>query len=117
MEINTAEMDIKDVDCNCNDCTFMARDLVLRERAMEFHKKLQFGDYERRKNSLVQEARALKPFNQKAVNKALKYPFQFDKSECTIHYGYCDKFKKNVTFIPEVCQIETQHCFKRRTKN
>ncbi len=31
-----------------------------------------------------------------------------------IHYGYCDKFKKPVSFIPNVCQVETQECFVHR---
>ncbi len=29
-------------------------------------------------------------------------------------YGLCSKFHKNVSFIPETCQIETQQCFKHR---
>lgn len=29
-------------------------------------------------------------------------------------YGYCDKFDKEVSFIPVTCQIHTQECFKHR---
>jgi len=39
--------------------------------------------------------------------------FQFDKSSL-LSYGKCSKFKKDVSFIPNVCQIETQDCFLHR---
>jgi len=29
-------------------------------------------------------------------------------------YGECKKLHKDVSFIPEVCQIETQKCFQHR---
>lgn len=31
-----------------------------------------------------------------------------------ISYGYCRKFNKEVTFIPGICQIDTQQCFEHR---
>jgi hypothetical protein len=31
-----------------------------------------------------------------------------------IHYGYCNKFGKDVSFLPNTCQIDTQECFKHR---
>lgn len=31
-----------------------------------------------------------------------------------INYGNCTKFNKPVSFIPNVCQLETQQCFKHR---
>lgn len=31
-----------------------------------------------------------------------------------INYGHCTKFDKPVSFIPAVCQIDTQHCFEHR---
>lgn len=31
-----------------------------------------------------------------------------------ICYGQCLKFDKEVTFIPAVCQIDTQQCFEHR---
>ena len=40
--------------------------------------------------------------------------FQFNKKEAAINYGKCDKFNKSITFIPNVCQLETQECFKHR---
>lgn len=34
-----------------------------------------------------------------------------------INYGNCTKFNKPVSFIPAVCQIETQVCFEHRKGN
>jgi hypothetical protein len=31
-----------------------------------------------------------------------------------LSFGNCTKFSKSVSFIPNVCQLETQHCFEHR---
>lgn len=31
-----------------------------------------------------------------------------------INYGHCQKLFKQVSFIPNICQIETQLCFQHR---
>jgi len=31
-----------------------------------------------------------------------------------INYGKCTKFNKDVSFIPNVCQLENQECFEHR---
>jgi len=31
-----------------------------------------------------------------------------------IHYGRCGKFNKDVSCIPNTCQLDTQHCFQHR---
>jgi len=31
-----------------------------------------------------------------------------------INYGNCTKLSKEVSFIPNVCQLETQQCFEHR---
>lgn len=33
-----------------------------------------------------------------------------------INYGHCNKFNKPVSFIPNICQIETQKCFEHRNR-
>lgn len=60
---------LQKIDCNCNDCKFMVRDL------------------------------------NKPPRKGMQNP---------INYGNCSKFNKPVTFIPAICQPDTQHCFKHR---
>lgn len=34
-----------------------------------------------------------------------------------MNYGVCNKFNKQVSFIPNTCQIETQLCFVHRKEN
>jgi hypothetical protein len=31
-----------------------------------------------------------------------------------LQFGFCNKFNKEVSFIPNTCQLETQQCFKHR---
>jgi hypothetical protein len=31
-----------------------------------------------------------------------------------LNFGNCTKFNKSVTFIPNICQLETQQCFEHR---
>jgi hypothetical protein len=50
----------------------------------------------------------------KLINDSEKLKFQPNMKSASINYGYCTKFEKDVTFIPNHCQIETQHCFKHR---
>lgn len=37
-----------------------------------------------------------------------------EKASARVNYGQCAKFNKSVSFIPGVCQIETQNCFEHR---
>lgn len=90
--------ELQKIDCNCNDCTFMVRDMVKFKKWENFHRDLQLKDFNRRK-----ELELIRPNAQ----------FQFDKS-CLSSYGKCDKLDKEVWFIPNQCQIETQDCFKHR---
>jgi len=74
-------IELQKIDCNCNDCWFMIRDI----KKMESFNHLHIGQ---------------------------------EKASHRVNYGNCDKFKKEVSFIPNICQIETQKCFEhRRTFN
>lgn len=64
--------ELQKIDCNCNDCKFMQRDMS-------------------RPPAKGQSAK--------------------------ISYGTCSKFDKPVSFIPAVCQIDTQDCFIHRKDN
>ena len=78
MDKNTREYwrGLRELDCNCNDCKFMHRDLCkLRE-----HKKTYEG------TGLM------------------------DK----LQFGVCIKFNKDVSFIPNTCQLDTQECYEYR---
>lgn len=68
---------LQKIDCNCNDCKSMVRDLK------KFH---EFNElYKGRENA-----------------------------GCRINYGRCEKLNKDVSFIPNVCQLDTQECFEHR---
>ena len=72
-------IELQKIDCNCNDCIHMIRDLETRKKwdNTDLHKD--------RKNASHR-----------------------------ISYGFCSTFKKEVTFIPNTCQLDTQKCFKHR---
>jgi hypothetical protein len=56
-------------------------------------------------------------FMQRNIKKYKSFDYLYGHSKKASHrvnYGYCDKFKKKVSFIPNICQIETQKCFKNR---
>lgn len=61
--------ELQKIDCNCNDCGYMKRDLS------------------------------------KPPKKGIASP---------INYGRCKRFQREVSFIPGVCQLETQICFVHR---
>lgn len=70
-------IELQKIDCNCNDCKFMIRDL----------EKFKSLDY---------------------LHKGQ------EKASHRIHYGACDKLNKEVSFIPNTCQLDTQDCFRHR---
>ena len=74
-------IELQKIDCNCNDCKFLIRDL---ERYNSF-------------NHLYT--------NQQGHVEHPSYRPQ---------YGKCTKFNKEVSFIPNTCQVETQECFEHR---
>lgn len=68
---------LQQVDCNCNDCKFMVRDID-----------------------------KMKSFNHLHIGQ--------EKASHRCNYGQCTRFNKEVSFLPNTCQIETQLCFKHR---
>jgi hypothetical protein len=94
---------LQQIDCNCNECKHMTRDMDKYNYWKEKDRQHQLAEFERNK------AKAIKSGNPKAN----KMQFQHDTSGL-ISYGKCIKFNKGVSFIPNVCQIETQQCFEHR---
>ncbi len=120
---------LQKIDCNCNDCIHMVRDFDKFEQSKKDHdrwQRLTFGNLKAKylRDAEDYEKRAYKPVNRdrkeeligKANNllsmvKNMKYQFLNDSK---INFGDCDKLNKPVSFIPNVCQLETQECFKHR---
>lgn len=74
-------IELQNIDCNCNDCKHMSRDL----------QKYKLFD-----NSFTNERG------------------QVTSPSFRINYGDCKKLNKPVSFIPNICQLETQLCFEHR---
>lgn len=91
-------LELQKIDCNCNDCKFMIRDLEKYKRSKDFQQKMQLDYF-----NLIKEK-----------TEDDKMTFQFDSSKAAIHYGNCSKLHKPVSFIPNICQLETQECFEHR---
>lgn len=112
-------LELQKIDCNCNDCKFMTRDLLKRKESLELHHKWQLDYFELMKQKRIEKAIDWKGKGEvkkhdTIMKEVLKMKFQFDKSVVSINYGNCSKFEKPVSFIPSVCQLETQKCFQHR---
>lgn len=107
-----AIIELQKIDCNCNNCIFMYRDMARYKYWENYHKGNSLRDFERRKAKAIEDAEAVKDEKTRVgmVRVANKMSFQFDKKGLLI-YGLCSKFNKKVSFIPNVCQLETQECF------
>lgn len=68
---------LQKIDCNCNDCKHMIRDIEKRKSFDYLHEG--------------------------QIN-----------ASCRINYGRCENLNKDVSFIPNICQLETQDCFIHR---
>lgn len=109
------------IDCNCNDCKFMMRDLERFKESLDVHYSWQLNYFNTIRNNLYKKAKNWKRrgFPEKCEivrREADKMKFQFDKKEAIINYGKCTKFDKVVSFIPNTCQLDTQECFEHRRK-
>lgn len=111
--------ELQKIDCNCNDCVFMNRDQERFKQSQELHYKWQLSHFNITKDNLLLKAKEWDKRNEPDKAEYLRkevsrMKFQFDKKEAFINYGYCTKLNKNVSFIPNVCQLDTQECFKHR---
>jgi hypothetical protein len=97
----------------------MKRNVERFKLSQKKHLEWQKSYFESKKNKIISNAKIYKENNNiemynKLIKESEKLKFQFDKSSCSINYGYCEKFSKDVSFIPNTCQPDTRHCFKHR---
>lgn len=112
-------IELQKLDCNCNDCIFMQRDMTLYKKWETFHRDVQQDEFDRKKarmskqiDKYYREQEFTKGF---ALEKEwLSMKFMFDKSYVSFNYGACTKLNKPVSFIPNTIQLDTQDCFKHR---
>ncbi len=121
-------IELQQIDCNCNDCKFMKRNIKEYDLWSGRTKSLQYFTFLRNRRKALLSASELiygskrKPTpNKDAVKQgfimmkdAMKMAFQFDRSQVTLAYGNCQKFSKSISFIPNALQLETQQCFEHR---
>lgn len=91
------------------------RDLAKFDQWAAWHRNLEQQEFERAKAKAIADALAVEDEKNREgmLRIAHKMKFQFDKSKL-LNYGRCLKFKKQVSFIPNICQVETQECFEHR---
>lgn len=103
------------IDCNCNDCAYMKRDIERFNYWEQREKIRQENDFANKKAEALKIAESCEDIQGKKtlMHAYNKMRFMFDK-QYLLNYGDCLKFNKPVSFIPNICQIETQNCFKHR---
>lgn len=111
--------ELQKIDCNCNDCAFMVRDFDTYNHYLELHQTWQFTSFELKKKKLIEKSEQWAEKGNYEIatelfTEAEGLKFVFDRSAAAINYGTCSKFGKPVSFIPNVCQLETQQCFLHR---
>lgn len=112
-------IELQKIDCNCNDCKFLERDIERFKKSLDDHYRWQLDYFNTVKRNLYKKADYWKRrgFIEKCDDieqEADNLKFQFNKKEALINYGECLKFNKDVSFIPNVLQIDTQECFEHR---
>lgn len=103
------------LDCNCNNCIHMERDMLTYNKWQDIEKERQLTEYENKRTAASQ---AIANCKDEAGKKTLlhifnKMKFMFDR-QYLLNYGNCKKINNAVSFIPNICQLETQHCFEHR---
>src|ERR1035437_6280190 len=95
----------------------MERDFKTYKKWELFYKEMQEKEFKQRKSKAFRIANECIDEKGKIslLSIANKMKFIFAKGGL-IQYGNCNKFQKPVSFIPNVCQLETQECFQHRDK-
>ena len=106
-------------DMNCSDCKFMTRSISKKQDHVDFHYRMQkdLFDTKRKKVIIAGERRLAKGEKDKAkalFKEARNMNFVFSQDSCTLSYGYCEIYKKDISFIPEIIMEENINCFKHR---
>jgi hypothetical protein len=106
------------IDCNCNDCGFLKRDLNTFQKNLAEDKVDQQILFDNKKARAIEKALKKKEQGNKnweqslrAANALTHTYFPQSTPQC---YGHCSKLDKPVTFIPNTLQLHTQSCFVHR---
>jgi len=108
--------ELQKIDCCCNDCGYMVRDLEKYRLVLEDDKKWQLIFFRSKKARAIIRARQHKnpEKRQLALSDAIALKHTYFPQRIPIGYGACTKFGKQIDFIPNTCQLDTQNCFVHR---
>ena len=114
-------IELQNIDCNCSDCTYLERSLSQRQKHVDFHFDMQKHHFNTKRIKLIEKGefrlrRGEKDKAKTIFKEARNMQFVFDEGTCSLHYGKCLKFDKDVSFISNTCQLDTQQCFVHRTE-
>lgn len=111
--------ELQKIDCNCNDCLFMVRDMDKYNHWKSVKMQWQLNEFNAKYDKLNKIVNDFYRCNElekgyTAEQELRKMKFQFDASNL-ISYGKCEKFNKDVSFIPAFSsKNDTFNCFKHR---
>lgn len=122
---------LQDINCNCNDCghllrllekqnSIVANNKSLQEQIFDITKERKISKIKNDIENLIKHKGLIRDAEGKIKSKtehlrnleSSKFHFQNDRTP--IQYGVCKKFEREITFVPNTCQIETQGCFTHR---
>lgn len=111
--------ELQKIDCNCNDCFFLQRDTEKYYAQVELDKANQQILFDNKKSRAIEEAnkkikRGDKERGELALKAALSLKHSYQGDVIPLLYGDCKKYKKPISFHPNILQLETQECFVHR---
>lgn len=123
--------ELQKIDCNCNDCGFLIRNLDKKNNLIIEDKILQEEMFWLTKNRKIERIQGYIDNLKKYINlikgadrkierktialdqvKQSSHSYQGDR--IPILYGTCTKYGKEISFQPNICQLDTQQCFVHR---
>lgn len=113
--------ELQKIDCNCSDCGYLERSLSKRQKHVDKHYQWQKNGFDIKRIKLIESGEDRLRKGEKDKSKLIfkevrKLDFFFDEGGCSLHFGKCLKFDKEVSFISNTCQLDTQDCFVHRSE-
>ncbi len=110
--------ELQKIDCNCNDCAFMIRDLDAYNKNLAWDKETQQQSFDEKKAKAIAAALDKKDRKHKGWEESLKsaqaLKHTYTPQKVGQLYGSCSKLNKPVTFLANTLQLDTQSCFTHR---
>lgn len=113
-----SRIQFQEIDCNCNDCTYMIRNLRKLDEAKQDARDYAASSIKRIRAKRLDEANdSLERGNVRSYEGILlerRSVSVKSNYRSGLSFGDCTKFNKPVSFIPNILQLDTQECFEHR---